>query len=120
MKEPTMQFDTAIKTCFRKYADFSGRATRPEYWFFFLLSLALGVAAVAIHPFFGLLQLACVIPHLAAGCRRLHDIGKSGWFLLISLVPVLGLLVLLYFLSQPGDPATNTYGPPPAGVAASG
>ena len=61
-------------------------------------------------PLFG---LATILPALAASVRRLHDIGKSGWWVLLHLIPVIGFLVMLYFYLQPSEPGTNEYGPPP-------
>ncbi len=111
-----MGFGEAISTCFNKYADFSGRATRPEYWFFVLLAVIVATLAATVHPAVGLLQLGLIVPHLAVACRRLHDVGKSGWLQLIALIPIIGVLVLIYFLAQPGDRSANVYGPSPAGA----
>ena len=117
-----MTFQQAIETCFRKYATFSGRAARPEFWWFvlflFLATSSLGMLDSALLPadttlLAPLFWLATLLPRLAVSVRRLHDIGKSGWWLLLALIPVLGFLVLLYFCVQPGEPGENEYGPPP-------
>ncbi|WHZ12679.1 MAG: protein of unknown function DUF805 [Burkholderiaceae bacterium] len=110
-----MNFQQAIKTCFGKYVDFSGRASRPEYWWFVLGYIIVAVVAGLIHRYlYSLVILVFVLPLLAAGARRLHDIGRSGWWLLLGLIPVLGGLVLLYFAVQPSEPQPNAYGAPPA------
>ena len=109
---------------FKKYADFSGRARRREYWGFqlvLLLSYLVLLALVAMESMatigsililvFG---LGIIVPSLAVTVRRLHDIGKSGWWYLIGLVPLVGLVIFL-FLLMPGTPGTNQYGPDPRG-----
>ncbi|MDM0105514.1 DUF805 domain-containing protein [Variovorax sp. J22R24] len=114
-----MNFQQAVQTCFRKYVDFSGRASRPEYWWFILAYVVLAFVTGFIHEYlYFIVVLAFLLPLLAAGARRLHDIGKSGWWLLLGLIPVLGGLVLLYFTVQPSQPESNEYGPPPALVPA--
>jgi uncharacterized membrane protein YhaH (DUF805 family) len=105
-----MDFMTAVKTCFGKYTDFSGRATRSEYWWFALCEFIVLVVTGLINRYlYVLAALAFMLPMLAVGARRLHDIGKSGWFLLLGLIPVVNL-VLLYFLVQPSQMAPNPYG----------
>ena len=119
-----MTFADAIKTCFNKYADFSGRATRSEYWwfqlFFMLVYLALMILSEAISGMFAMLAvvfgLGMLIPATAAGARRLHDTDKSGWWLLLGLVPLIGLL-LIYFLAIAGTSGDNRFGPEPANLA---
>jgi uncharacterized membrane protein YhaH (DUF805 family) len=114
-----MNFQQAFQTCFRKYTDFTGRASRPEYWWFILAYAIIAVVAGLLHRFvYIVVVLVFVLPLLAVGARRLHDIGKSGWFLLLSLIPVVGGLVLLYFMVQPSQPEINAYGPPPTGLPA--
>lgn len=117
-----MTFTDAIRTCFSKYADFSGRARRSEYWWFslFLFLVVLpfeilnadgqSVGLAAIH---GLIGLALILPSLAVGARRLHDVGRSGWWLLIGLIPLVGFLVLLFWNVRAGDIGPNAYGPDP-------
>jgi uncharacterized membrane protein YhaH (DUF805 family) len=103
----------AVITCFNKYVEFKGRAARPEFWWFALFQFVVVVVLDAIYrPIGGLASLAMLLPGLAVAARRLHDIGKSGWFLLLLLIPVIGWLVLLYFYCQPGQPAANEYGEP--------
>ena len=95
----------AVKACLRKYADFNGRATRTEYWWFFLAVL-LGSAitsliALRIYALFSLLTL---LPLIAVGARRLHDTNRSGWWQLLALVPF-GVFVVIIFLAQGSLPA---------------
>lgn len=107
-----MDFGQAIKTCFNKYATFSGRAGRPEFWWFFLFQVVvLVVASMVGEIVYGLATLALLLPALAVGARRLHDVRKSAWFLLLGFIPVLGFLILVYWCAQPGDPQANEYGP---------
>ena len=109
-----MNLQQSVKTCFSKYVDFSGRASRPEYWWFVLAYIIMAVVSGFINRYlYVLVILAFLLPLVAAGVRRLHDVGKSGWWLFISLVPVVGSLVLLYFNVQPGEPQGNAYGSPP-------
>jgi uncharacterized membrane protein YhaH (DUF805 family) len=115
-----MGFGDAIKTCFTKYAEFKGRAARPEYWWFFLSYLILVVVLSFLGSFGRALSfivwLAYIVPLLAAGVRRLHDTDKSGWWLLIGLIPLVGTIILIVFLATAGQPAANQYGPPPGGA----
>jgi uncharacterized membrane protein YhaH (DUF805 family) len=110
----------------KKYADFSGRARRREYWFFVLFNIIISVvlsvcdavmgtynAAVGIGILTGIYTLAVLIPGIAVSVRRLHDTGRSGWWLLIVLVPLVGALVLLIFMLIDSQPGQNAYGPSP-------
>ena len=98
-----MNFGQAISTCFSRYATFSGRASRPEFWWFFLFQILVSIAASMLGDIVaGLVSLALLLPALAVGARRLHDIGKSGWWQLIMLT-VIGLLLLIYWWVQPGS-----------------
>jgi uncharacterized membrane protein YhaH (DUF805 family) len=100
----------AVKTCLNKYADFKGRAARPEFWWFALATFVVSAVLNQVIPMLGaLFSLAVLLPSLAVAARRLHDIGKSGWFLLLLLIPVIGWLVLLYFYIQPSGPS-NEFG----------
>lgn len=98
-----MTFQESIRVCFTKYADFNGTASRSEYWWF-VLFLVLGgaVASVLAHSYSTIFFLVTLLPLLAAGARRLHDAGRSGWFQLFGLVPVAGIIVLSVFLAQEG------------------
>ena len=109
-----MDFGQAIKTCFNKYATFTGRAGRPEFWWFFLFQvIVLAVASMIGETVYVLSTLVLLLPALAVGARRLHDVRKSAWFLLLGFIPVLGFLILVYWCAQPGDPQANEYGPLP-------
>lgn len=112
-----MDFQTSIKTCLNKYADFSGRASRSEYWWFMLFYILayIGLAIVAgiLHfPMLVALILGLFIPGIAAAARRLHDTGKSGWWQLLSIIPLVGL-ILIVFLAQAGTAEGDKYGAPP-------
>ena len=117
-----MGFADAVRTALSRYATFDGRATRPEFWwfalFYFLVQLAAGVLDVALFPnaIFGvvapLVSLALLLPTLAVTARRLHDTDLSGWWQLISLVPVLGFIALIVLCVRPGTAGPNRFGPP--------
>ena len=110
-----MSFTDSIKLCFTKYADFVGRAKRPEYWWFALFILAIGVVLEFVSsPISWAFSLATLLPFLAVGARRLHDINKSGWMQLLWLIPVFGWIYLIYVLAQPGEAADNLHGAQPA------
>lgn len=103
----------------QKYSTFSGRAGRPEYWWFALLQgvvyltfYLLAQASVAMSIVWLLLLAATIIPSLAVSVRRLHDTNRSGWWQLLAIVPF-GSIVLLVFVASRGDAAFNQYGPPP-------
>ena len=111
-----MDFKQAVLRCVRdKYAEFNGRAGRSEFWWFALACFLVGLVFSILHlDIIGMLvNLALLIPSLAVGARRLHDIGKSGWFQLIWLIPILGWIFLIYLLAQPSV-GPNEYGAGPA------
>lgn len=107
----------------RKYAEFRGRARRAEYWLFYLFVVLVVAAAGVLGLLLGgdslseLVQgvavLAFLIPMFSASFRRLHDTGRSAWWLLIGLIPIVGAVVLLVFYVLPGTPGPNRYGPDP-------
>jgi uncharacterized membrane protein YhaH (DUF805 family) len=107
----------------KNYAGFAGRARRAEYWQFALVHVIALIVLFAIDAAIGtsvpylLYTLAALIPGLAVGVRRLHDTDRSGWWLLISLVPLVGVIVLLVFLCAAGGPGANKYGADPKNVA---
>ena len=104
-----MNFGQAISSCLSKYATFSGCASRPEFWWFFLFQILISLAASMLgETINGLVALGLLLPALAAGTRRLHDIGKSGWWQLVMLT-VIGLLVLIYWWVQPAVEGGNQY-----------
>ena len=106
-----MDFKQSIEYCFKHYADFAGRAQRPEFWWFalfcFLVSIALSFVSSMISIVF---SVATLVPTLAVGARRLHDTNRTGWWQLIGLIPVLGIIVLIVFFATKGDDAANQYG----------
>ena len=99
----------AISTCFKKYATFSGRASRSEYWFFYLFYAIIYLVGALISAAVGTAELVYLfiiplwLPTSAAGIRRIHDTGRSGWFIL---VPIYNLILLV----SPSNPGTNKYG----------
>ena len=98
-----MSFQESIRVCLSKYADFSGRASRSEYWWFFLFIVLVGTATSFVSDYVSaIFLLATLLPSLAAATRRLHDTQRSGWWQLVCLVPVLGVIVLIVFLAQEG------------------
>ena len=92
-----MDFVSAIKACFSKYADFNGRARRSEFWFWYLFTVIVNLFTSWI-PFASLITLALLIPTLAVSVRRLHDIGRSGWWLLLSVIPSIICFIILIAL----------------------
>ncbi len=109
----------------RKYAVFSGRARRKEYWMFALFNFIFAIIAGIIDrvlgfgkefgtgPVYILYALAVLVPSLAVSFRRLHDIGKSGWYLLINFIPLIGFIWYLILMSTDSKPGGNQYGPNP-------
>lgn len=97
-------FFGAIRVCLAKYADFNGRATRSEFWWFALFVTLVTSALVYLSEALGsVFLIAMLLPFLAAGARRLYDMGKSGWWLLYMLVPVGGIVLLGYLWAMPTD-----------------
>jgi uncharacterized membrane protein YhaH (DUF805 family) len=113
-----MDFSQAAQTCIRKYAEFNGRASRAEYWWFFLFVVLVSVLLDFVsHTLSGLFCLGMLLPSIAAATRRLHDTNRSGWWQLVGLVPVIGWIVMIVLLAQQGQPGANEHGPSPAGAA---
>lgn len=109
-----INFGKSITICMGKYADFKGRATRPEYWWFFLFQVLLLIGAALIdnsEVLGGIINLALFLPSLAVGVRRLHDTNRSGWWMLIALT-IIGLIPLYIWLASKGDNQANDYGNP--------
>lgn len=121
-RESSMKFTESVKTVYSKYATFSGRATRSEYWWFVLFLYAtilcavlLGVATGIDKPILALIGIfgaISFIPIVALRVRRLHDIGKSGWWIFLGFVPYIGEIILFIF-SVMGSDGENEYGPDP-------
>ncbi len=109
-----MNFGQSISTCLGKYVDFSGSAGRPEFWWFFLFQILVSIVASFLGDIVSsLASLALLLPALAVGARRLHDIGKSGWWQLIAFT-VIGILVLIYWFVQPTAEGSNEHDKAPA------
>jgi uncharacterized membrane protein YhaH (DUF805 family) len=110
----------------RQYAVFTGRARRTEYWMFTLFSVIIAIVLAVLDSLLGLsfmpggtgllgllYSLAVLLPSLGVSIRRLHDTGRTGWWLLIGLVPLVGAIVLIVFLATAGTVGSNSYGPDP-------
>ena len=118
-----MDFQTSIKTCFQKYAVFSGRASRSEFWYFSLFcflggtitwvidTMILGYSAEDWGAISVIFQIVIILPGIAVGARRLHDINKSGWWQLITLT-VIGIILLIVWFATSGSSKKNEYGSP--------
>ncbi len=106
-----MNFPTAITTCFSKFATFSGRATRSEFWWFYLFTLLISwFAQMAVgSTVAGVVSLVFILPLWAAGARRLHDIGRTGWWQLIAFT-IIGIIVLIVWYATDSEKAANQYG----------
>lgn len=102
----SMSFADAIQVCFNKYATFEGRASRAEFWWFYLFNFLLSSLTC------GVACLATIIPSYAVGAHRLHDTRRSGWLQLLGLIPFVGL-ILIYWFAIDGDQGNNQYGPRP-------
>lgn len=119
-----MSFGTAVSSVFSQYTGFSGRARRSEFWWYTLFTvivyLVVGVVdAVLKTGILGLIVgLALLLPTLAVTVRRLHDTGRSGWWILIGLIPLVGAIVLLVFECSDSQPGPNRFGPSPKPDAA--
>ena len=119
-----MDIQTSIKTCFNKYATFSGRASRSEYWFFILFGILGGIVTLIIDvmildysieseytPINLIFSLILIIPSIAVACRRIHDVNKSGWWQLIWLTIIGGILLLIWYFKE-GEKRKNRFGTP--------
>lgn len=107
-----MTFTESIRVCFSKYTDFNGRASRSEYWWFVLfLVLASFVTDAISHKLSMLFSLATLLPWIAVAARRLHDTNRSGWWQLIALIPVIGWIIIIYFMVQEAK-EPNNFGTP--------
>jgi len=123
-----MSIMDATKSCFQQYVGFSGRASRSEYWFFYLsfVVAAMGmlvltvVSAFVLDALAGLMGMLTMVtylgfflPMLSVTVRRLHDLGKSGWMFLVVLIPIVGGILLLVWFVSDGQPHDNAYGAVP-------
>lgn len=134
--KPSMSLGESLTSVFNKYATFTGRARRSEYWWFTVCYYALGfifnIAQLGMYvqlmsgelsynnPSYTIMLMASVViglglflPALAVTVRRLHDIGKSGWNLLWSLIPIVGVIIVLVWMCQDSDVVANKYGESP-------
>lgn len=121
-----------LDTVKNRFADFKGRSTRSEYWYFVLFALLISIVlrvidTFMINPMMGMtpeeatkggilitvFALAMLLPQIGVGVRRLHDVGMSGWWYLIALVPIIGALILIFFFVKDSQPGENMYGPNP-------
>ncbi len=121
LKEYKMNLDFNFFTrVFSQYTDFTGRDSREQYWMFILFYMIIYIGLTVVDSILtgGLLgmlfSLALLIPSIAIATRRLHDIGKSGWWQLIVLIPLIGLIVLIVWLATPGVKEENQYGESPS------
>lgn len=136
-----MGFSEAVRSAFSKYATFSGRARPAEYWWFVVFNILGNIVTGAIDysifggyvaqtadgytivvqnsPLSGLFSLAIFLPGLSVMVRRLHDVGRSGWWFWIVLIPVVGFFILIYWMIRRGDVGDNDYGPDPLGYGSS-
>jgi uncharacterized membrane protein YhaH (DUF805 family) len=114
--------------CWKKWNDFSGRARRSEYWYFVLINAVLSIFCsffLRLIPFVGIAlvgiySVAIILPTIAVQVRRLHDTGRSGWWIFLNLLPILGGLIFFVFMVLDSEPGTNAYGPNPKGDSAPG
>jgi uncharacterized membrane protein YhaH (DUF805 family) len=119
-----MTFGAAVSSVLTQYTGFSGRARRSEFWWFtlfaFVLYLVVGVLDIAMHSsVLGVVvALGLLLPTLAVTVRRLHDTGRSGWWIFITLIPLVGGIVLLVFECTDSEPGPNRFGPSPKSDAA--
>lgn len=120
-----MSLIEAISTVFKKYFDFTGRARRSEYWYYvlfytiaYIVMMGVAIALVAmdggiIIALSWVVLVAIALPFFALTARRLHDTGRSGWWQLVSLIPLIGFFVLLYWMILGSDDGDNSYGERP-------
>ncbi len=125
-----MNFVDAVKSAFARFNDFETRSSRSEFWWFMLLYFLVGlVVGIIEFTLFGqgmgmtrgiidlLVFLVFFVPTISVTARRLHDIGRSGWWQLIGLIPLIGALVLLYWAVKTGEDGDNRFGANPLGAA---
>jgi len=120
-----MNFAQAIASGFSNYVNFSSRAVRSEYWYWVLFTIVCAIIASVLDgalfsesdvpPIGSVFNIATFLPGLAVAVRRLHDIDRTGWWILIALT-VIGLFVLIYWFCQPGTAGPNRFGPDPFGA----
>ena len=117
-----MSFIDAVRAALSKYATFSGRSRRSEYWWFALFNVLVSIVGAGVDAALGrnliqfVVALALLLPNIAVLVRRLHDTGRSAWWVLIGLIPVVGSIVLIVFAAQDSQPGTNRFGDSPKGA----
>ncbi len=117
-----MNLQEAVRSVLSQYATFTGRARRSEFWFWELATIIASIVTSVIDQIIGIpltgavVGLAVIIPGLAVGARRLHDIGKSGWWQLLVFIPIVGWIILIVWWATDSNP-DNQYGPSPKGAA---
>ncbi len=124
-----MGFVEAVQSCFRQYVGFSGRARRSEYWWFFLFTILVSIVTSVLDSILGtrsedtnvgvigtIASLALLLPSIAVAIRRLHDTSRSGWWILIGLIPIVGWIILIVFYCQDSH-GDNEHGPSPKAAA---
>jgi uncharacterized membrane protein YhaH (DUF805 family) len=117
-----MNMQEAVRSVLSQYASFSGRARRSEYWFFYLAIVIVSVVASILDLIIGMQILgwivaaATIVPSISASARRLHDTGRSGWWQLIGIIPVIGWILLIVWLATDSNPGDNQYGLNPKGA----
>lgn len=101
-----MNFGESVSTCFRKYADFNGCASRPEFWWWVLFTfIATGVISALSHRLSAAFSVATFLPSIAVAARRLHDTDRSGWLQLLGVIPIVGWIILIiWFAQEPKTP----------------
>lgn len=124
MYQYQVSFSQAVRMAFDSYCRFQGRSSRSEYWWWVLftfilgsalslLELLLGFSSTAAQATNGLLSLVLLLPGLGLSVRRLHDIGKSGWWILLGFIPLVGTIILIIWFAQNSQMQDNQYGPVP-------
>lgn len=108
-----MTFLKSVETCFYKYIEFNGRASRSEFWWFYLFVIICWIIGFVLGPIIeAIIIVGLLLPYIAVQARRLHDIGKSGWLQLISLIPLIGAIILIIWSATEGTKKKNKYGAP--------
>ncbi|MDE6120215.1 MAG: DUF805 domain-containing protein [Muribaculaceae bacterium] len=122
MQQRELTFEQAVRSAIQNhYCDFKGRASRSEYWWFVVFNIVISIAAGALGliseslstAVSGIISLALLLPGLGLSVRRLHDTDRSGWYLLLALIPLVGAIILIIWFAKASTPAENQYGPVP-------
>jgi uncharacterized membrane protein YhaH (DUF805 family) len=123
-----MGFGEAISSGFSNYVNFSARAARSEFWYWVLFAILLAIVANIIDamivgigtgfsPISTIVSLGLLLPNIAMQVRRLHDLDRTGWWILIALIPIIGIIWLIVWYASKGTDGSNQYGPDPLGHA---